>query len=147
MLLVDDHAGEIRSVATRSAVRIAVTDSISFLTPDLAGQLVVTGSHGGTSAAEYARRAELAAVACNDAGIGKDRAGIAGLAALDDAGLIGVAVAHDSARIGDGTDCWENGTISYANETALRAGVRVGQPLRTEFTALAERLAGEAAAC
>ncbi|MCF7547899.1 hypothetical protein [Pseudonocardia sp. WMMC193] len=147
MLLVDDHAGEVRCVASRHGLRIAVTDSVSFLTPDLAGHLVVTGSHGGTSAGEYARRCGVAAVACNDAGIGKDRAGVAGLLALDDAGVLGVAVSHDSARIGDGTDTWENGLISVANASAIAAGVVLGNPLRREFLALVERLSGGLAAC
>ncbi|AOU74853.1 hypothetical protein DUI70_0159 [Streptomyces albus] len=146
-MLVTDHAGEVRCVTGQGGVRIAVADSISFIGPQFAGQLVVTGSHGGASAGEYALRAQVAAVACNDAGVGKDRAGIAGLDALEEKGVIGVGVGHDSARIGDGADSWESGIISHANAAALAAGVRCGRPLRTEFTALAERLAGKAAAC
>jgi hypothetical protein len=138
MLLVDDHAGEVRTVLDGS-VRVTVADSVAFLAPDLAGHIAVTGSHGGTSAGEYARRLGLAAVACNDAGIGKDSAGIAGLAALDADGIVGVAVGHDTARIGDGTDAWESGIVSYANATALAAGVRPGRPLRDVFTELAAR--------
>jgi len=144
MLLVDDHAGEVRTVLSGS-VRVGVADSIAFLTPDLAGHLAVTGSHGGASAGEYARRLGVAAVACNDAGIGKDSAGIAGLAALDADGIVGVAVGHDTARIGDGTDAWESGIVSYANASALAAGVRPGQPLRTAFSELAARWAREGA--
>jgi hypothetical protein len=144
MLLVDDHAGAVRTVLD-GRLRVAVADSIAFLTPDLAGHLAVTGSHGGTSAGEYARRTGVAGVACNDAGIGKDAAGIAGLAALDAHGIVGVAVGHDTARIGDGTDTWESGIVSYANASALAAGIRPGRPLREAFTELAARWTGEEA--
>ncbi|OZM75690.1 hypothetical protein CFP66_45235 [Pseudonocardia sp. MH-G8] len=122
--------------------------SIAFTTPDMAGNLIVTGSHGGTSAGEYARRHRVAAVACNDAGIGKDAAGTAGLAALDEDGIVGVAVGHDTARIGDGTDTWLCGVITYANVTALAAGIRPGRPLQVAFTELAGRWSqGGATAC
>jgi hypothetical protein len=148
MLLVDDHSGPVRTVLEEGGLRILVMDSIAFAAPDMAGHLIVTGSHGGTSAGEYARRHGVAAAACNDAGIGKDAAGIAGLAALDDDGIVGVAVGHDTARIGDGTDTWLCGVVSYANATALAAGIRPSQPLDMAFTELAGRWSrGGAAAC
>jgi hypothetical protein len=146
MPLVDDHAGEVRTVLDERGTRVVVTDSIAFASPALAGHLVVTGSHGGTSAGEYTRRIGAAAVACNDAGIGKDGAGVAGLVALDAAGIVGVAVGHDTARIGDGTDTWQSGIVGYANATALAAGVRPGVPLRAAFTALAAQLTSSARA-
>jgi hypothetical protein len=141
MPLVDDHAGEVRTVLEERGTRVVVTDSIAFASAALAGHLVVTGSHGGTSAGEYARRIGATAVACNDAGIGKDGAGVAGLAALDPAEVIGVAVGHDTARIGDGTDTWRSGIVSYANAAALAAGVRPGVPLHVAFAAVAAQLA------
>lgn len=54
---------------------IILLDSISFIGPDDAGQIVVSGSHGGTVAAAYARRHPPWLVVFNDAGVGKDAAG------------------------------------------------------------------------
>ncbi|WP_033295823.1 hypothetical protein [Amycolatopsis jejuensis] len=135
MRVVDDHGGPVRTVVRRGELIVAVMDSVAFASAEHAGQLIVTGSHGGASAGEYARRGRVAAVACNDAGIGKDDAGVAGLAALDD--VVGVAVGHETARIGDGPDTWESGIVSYANRAALAAGVQVGEPLAEAFTRLA----------
>ncbi|MFD4250140.1 hypothetical protein ACFWQL_10410 [Amycolatopsis thermoflava] len=135
MRVVDDHSGPVSTVLRHGGLSVAVMDSIAFATGEHAGQAIVTGSHGGASAGEYARRCGVAAVACNDAGIGKDKAGVAGLAALD--GVVGVAVGHDTARIGDGHDTWANGIISYVNESAREAGIRVGEPLSAAFTRLA----------
>ncbi|MFI5427447.1 hypothetical protein [Aeromicrobium sp. UC242_57] len=57
-------------------------------------------------------------MACNDAGIGKNQAGTAGLAALDSSGIAGIGVGHDTARIGDGLDTWESGRVSFVNARA-----------------------------
>ena len=72
----------------------------------------------------------------NDAGIGKDEAGIAALTMLDEVGQPAVAVAHTSARIGEATDTW-GGTVSRANAAAAALGYRAGQSLRA---AVQERL-------
>ncbi len=110
--------------------RVVVADSISYVRPEDGGQVFVSASHGGTSAGEYARRHPPACVFFNDAGIGKDEAGVAGVRDLDAHGIIGAAVSHWTARIGDGGDTWENGVLSYVNETARAAGFRPGQRLR-----------------
>ncbi|MFC4048242.1 hypothetical protein ACFOY4_00990 [Actinomadura syzygii] len=114
-------------------------DSIAFGSPALRGEVIVTGSHGGTSAAEYAASYGVAVVACNDAGSGKNAAGIAGLRGLDASGIAAIGVAHDSARIGDGLDTWENGVVSFVNERGRALGVRVGEPLKDQLVALIER--------
>ncbi|MFI2285740.1 hypothetical protein [Nocardia beijingensis] len=116
-----------------------VTDSIAFAGPRHRGDILVTGSHGGTSAGEYAASFGVAIVVCNDAGIGKNRSGVAGLAAVAAQNIAGIAVSHDSARIGDGTDAWENGVVSYVNDIARRDGIRAGTPLREQILALIER--------
>ncbi|AKS36202.1 hypothetical protein AFA91_08690 [Mycolicibacterium goodii] len=103
-----------------------VTDSVAFGSPAMAGDVMVTGSHGGRSAGEYAAGYGVAVLVCNDAGRGKNDAGIAGLAAVDAHNIAGVGVSHDSARIGDGDDVWENGRISYVNDRAAALGLTVG---------------------
>jgi len=109
--------------------RVIVVDSITQLDAGDAGAVVVSGSHGGTSSAEFALALPLRLVFFNDAGVGKDGAGIAALALLQARGVPAASVAHSSARIGDALDAWENGVISHANLAARGLGVQVGQPV------------------
>ncbi|RPH45068.1 MAG: hypothetical protein EHM87_07875 [Burkholderiales bacterium] len=106
-----------------------VVDSIAVAEPAMAGAVVVCGSHGGVSAARYvlALPARPHAVFFNDAGIGKDQAGIVGLAMLEQVGVIAVAYSHESARIGDAADGLDSGRVSRVNDSAMRAGLRAGQ--------------------
>lgn len=97
---------------------------------DVAGKVLVAGSHGGRVAAYYAAHAGVRAVILNDAGIGKDEAGVAGLEWLATIGMAAAAVSHASARIGDGADMLARGVISRANEPAREAGVVAGMPCR-----------------
>jgi hypothetical protein len=62
----------------------------------------------------------------NDAGVGKDRAGIASFEILSAGGLPAVAVSHETARIGDAQDVYANGTISAVNEFARELGAESG---------------------
>lgn len=116
-------------VATVGARRVVAVDTIAHVAPEDAGQVVVTGSHGGMSSAEYAGRVLLAAVFFNDAGVGKDAAGIAGLRYLEERGIAAGAVSHVSAAIGEALETW-NGVISAVNAPARAAGIATGEPLR-----------------
>lgn len=111
-------------------VRLVLLDSVAAVQPDARGAVVVSGSHGGTSAARYALAARPLLTVFNDAGIGKDEAGIVGLAMLQADGLAAAAVAHTSARIGDSQDTWDHGVISHVNEAARALGLAPGQPLK-----------------
>lgn len=117
---------------------IVVADSVTTLGDLHRGTVVVTGSHGGRIAAIYAAKAEVRAAAFNDAGRGLDDAGIAGLGALDAIGIPAFAVAHTSARIGDGGDTLASGVVSVANRTAGRCGVRAGMPCRDAAAVLCD---------
>ncbi|MCX7891574.1 MAG: hypothetical protein N2544_04285 [Burkholderiales bacterium] len=117
--------------------RIEVLDTVTELGPRHAGAVGVCGSHAGRVAIAYAVKAGLHAVVLNDAGIGKDRAGVAGLAVLETIGMAACAVAHTSARIGDGRDTWENGIVSVANAPARAAGVVTGMAAREAAMRLA----------
>ena len=101
-------------------------DSISYVTADSRGAIVISGSHGGTSSARYALDARVAAAFFNDAGGGKNGAGIAGLAMLDQEGIIAAAVSHQSAEIGNARDTWQHGIIAHVNRLAAAAGIRLG---------------------
>ncbi|HFB38803.1 MAG TPA: hypothetical protein ENJ76_00090 [Oceanithermus sp.] len=115
---------------------VFLLDSVTEGGEEQTGQVVVTGSHGGVSAARYALRYRPLLVVFNDAGIGKDEAGVAGLGILEEAGLAAVAVAHTSARIGEARDTWESGVISRANAPAQALGLEPGQKLREAIRSL-----------
>lgn len=116
--------------------RVLLLDSITWIAEDGAGQIVVSGSHGGRSAGEYALRWPLALCCLNDAGVGKDRAGIVALDMLESRGTPAVAYGHMSARIGDARDAWESGIVTHANARAAALGFAPGQVLRDAITRL-----------
>ena len=142
MRVVDAEGVEPTLAYSANGRRVWVMDSIAFASAAQCGDVIVTGSHGGTSAGEYAVEFGVRVVVCNDAGIGKNRAGIAGLVAVDAQGIAGIAVGHNSSRIGDGNDVWENGIVTYVNPTAAHAGIRLGGRLSNEILALVERGVG-----
>jgi hypothetical protein len=107
-----------------------IMDSITSVGANHEGVIVVSASHGGISAAEYALKTPLAAVFFNDAGVGKDEAGIAGLKMLQEKGIPAGAVSHETAQIGDGKDTWEFGVISNLNHAAQDAGFQVNEKVR-----------------
>ena len=100
------------------------------------GHIVVTGSHGGINASQYAIDARVGALISNDAGFGRDEAGVAGLPALQAAGIAAATVSNTSARIGEGQSTWDDGIISAANALALAAGVELGQTAQQACAAL-----------
>lgn len=118
------------TVAEIGGFRVVAMDSISLIAPGDAGAIVVSGSHGGASSGAFAAMHPPALVLFNDAGGGKNGAGIASLRRLDAAGIAAAAVAHDSARIGDALDAWENGMVSHSNGRAAQAGVAPGLPVK-----------------
>ena len=107
---------------------LSLLDSISAVGPDEAGHVVATGSHGGLAAVRFvlAQPHPPHAVIFNDAGVGKEGAGIVGLRLLQEAGVIAAACAHDSARIGEAAETLENGVLSHLNPLARAAGLREG---------------------
>ena len=112
------------------AAPIVIADSITRVGADAAGAVVVNASHGGVYAAYLAAKLGAAAAIFNDAGIGRDRAGIGGLDYLQELGIAAATVGHDTARIGDGADMLERGVITHANGIAASLGVGAGQSCR-----------------
>jgi hypothetical protein len=106
---------------------LRVVDSITELGPQDAGCLAVSGSHGGISSARYALAARPRLSVFNDAGVGKDEAGLAALAFLQSHGLAACTVAHDSARIGEANSTLNDGFVSHVNALAQTLGVSVGE--------------------
>ena len=116
--------------------RVVIMDSITKVTAEDEGSIVVAASHGGASSGEFALEVPLRLVVLNDAGIGKDDAGIASLAMLEKGGVPGATVSHESARIGDSLDMWREGVFSRLNGSARAMGLKEGESLRDALTAL-----------
>jgi len=125
-------------VASGAQGQVIVMDSITQVAPDDAGRHVVSASHGGTSSGVFALAVTLKLVLFNDAGVGKDQAGIAALAMLQGQQVPAATVAHTSARIGDSQDMWDHGVLSHVNEAARLLGLRPGQAIKTALTRLVQ---------
>ena len=105
---------------------ISLLDSIALIDSSHAGTIVVTGSHGGRSAAGFVVDVsnKPLAVFFNDAGGGKDDAGKVGLGMLQAIGVPAACYSHMSARIGDAQDGLGNGILTDMNDLAKQIGVK-----------------------
>jgi hypothetical protein len=106
---------------------IVVLDSVTHLDAKHAGAVSFCGSHAGVYAAYYAASKGIAAIILNDAGIGRERAGVVGLTLLEKLGVPGAAISHLSARIGDGRDGVARGVLTTVNGPAAALGLKPGQ--------------------
>ena len=125
-----------KTVEQGKSGKVVLMDSITKVNGDDKGALVVCASHGGTSSGEFALEVPLKLVVFNDAGGGKDDAGIAALAMLQKHGVAAATVAHTSGRIGDSLDMWENGVLSHVNAVARELGLNNGDKVRDKLTRL-----------
>lgn len=130
------HSRDLSRTMTVEATR-EVLDSITDATNATVGKIVISGSHGGFYPAAVASRSGARAVLFNDAGIGLQQAGIAGVLALADVGMAAAAVDCNSCHIGSATDTLTRGVISTVNQVASTLGVQVGMAAR-EAVALFE---------
>jgi hypothetical protein len=103
-----------------SLPKLILIDSITAINQTALGAIIVSGSHGGFSSTGFAANnpAVPLLVFFNDAGIGKDAAGIYCLAALDEKNIACACYGHMSARIGDAQDGYTNGVITHVNKHA-----------------------------
>jgi hypothetical protein len=125
-----------KEVARGELGKVIVMDSITKVSKDDEGQVVVSASHGGSSSGEFALEVPLKAVFFNDAGVGKENAGIAALDMLQSRSIAGGTVSHLSARIGDSQDMWDHGVISHLNDAALALGLQVNERLDVALSRL-----------
>jgi len=125
---VFDAPAETRSVyqENQDGTRIVCMDSIALAVAEDRDQILATGSHGGLPSAQYSSKIHPKLVLFNDAGFGPDNAGVAALPLLDAEGIAAVAVASESARIGDGRSTLLDGRISAANQAAKQLGAQLG---------------------
>jgi hypothetical protein len=120
------------------AAPIVTADSITRIADEARGAVVVNASHGGVYAAYLAAKLGAAAAIFNDAGVGREAAGIGGLDYLEPLGIPAATVGHTTARIGDGADMLARGIISHANPLAVGLGVRPGMACQDAAAALAQ---------
>lgn len=109
-----------------SVVRTIVTDSSTKIGAEAENSVVITASHGGIYSAYLVALLGVRAAIFNDAGVGKDSAGIAGLQYLQGIGIAAAAIGYDTARIGDGKDMIVRGIVRHANPIAYSLGCKPG---------------------
>ena len=105
---------------------IVLADTATKLAPAARNGVIVTGSHGGRYAAYLTLKAHPRAVVHNDAGIGRDEAGIAVIGMAQAVGVAAATLSHASCRIGDAADMMARGIVSRANPIAAALGVKAG---------------------
>ena len=137
------EAREAAFLLITEAPRVFALDSASLVLPEYRDAIVVTGSHGGLLGGrpETALKYDVRSALYNDAGIGKDEAGVSRLPALDARGIPAAAVAAASARIGDARSTYEDGIISRINDRAATLGLREGISARDFVAGLRRWLA------
>jgi hypothetical protein len=116
--------------AANETVKIVTVASCSNLRAEHRSHVVVSGSYGGRYNAFNAAKWPVRAVIMNDAGIGKDNAGIVGLDFLDQIDLAAATADAQTCHIGDGDHMLAHGIISYVNRAAGSLGCAPGQSVR-----------------
>lgn len=112
------------------AAQISTVSASSQLNAGNRGHVIVSGSYGGEYNAFHAAKWGIRGVVLNDAGIGKDRAGIRGLDYLDRVGLPAATADCMTCHIADGDHMLAHGRISHVNRSAEALGCAVGQSVR-----------------
>jgi len=106
--------------------KVIVMDTAASMSSDETGQIIIAGSHGAETTARHMARYLPFGVFLNDAGVGKNQAGISCLHVFEVMSILGATVDCMSARIGDGEDHYSAGIVSAVNPLAEKAGVKVG---------------------
>ncbi len=120
--------------------KIVVADSAAAMDESTKGDVFVDGSHCGINVGEITIHSGVGAMIGNDAGLGKNDAGIVALKMCDEHGIPAAAVAAMSAKIGNGRSTYEQGKISVVNEAAKKLGVSVGMSAKEAADKLLEAL-------
>ena len=124
---------ETRKLLREVPVRVITCDSASLVKPDDADAVIITGSHGGRLAGRpgYGLAVQARGAVFNDAGVGRDMAGVRRLEILDQNSVPAVTVDAMTARIGDALSAWESGIISHINTHAAKRGVTISMTVPT----------------
>lgn len=111
---------------------VVLLDSLGDILPSNKSPILVCGSHcgGNISLAKNLRECHIKAVFLNNAGVGKNQAGIQGLHHYHSVGVLACAVDHYSAEIGIAQDTWDSGIISHINALAESNGIQIGDSVQ-----------------
>ncbi len=109
--------------------RILTADSMTYFDERVgASDVIVAGSYAARVTFGWALRLGVKAAIAHAAGVGKDDAGISGLALAAEHGMPAAACDTMSARLADGASVYD-GIIGHANGPARALGVATGQPV------------------
>jgi len=122
--------GEQKIVKESGKARLIIVDTTSDVHEGNANDVIMTGSHCGQNSCAYLAQNNIKGAIGNDAGMGKNDAGITGMKTLEEHGIPAAAVASMSAKIGNGTSTYEQGKISAANELAGKLDITAGMTAR-----------------
>ena len=111
-------------------VSVLLLDALTDFVIEQSDFVLVTGTHAGLDSARRVLRKPPRLAIFSDAGVGKDRSGVAGLELLDEFRIAAAAVDVNSARIGDAADTLENGVVSHLNRLARELGLAEGARVR-----------------
>ena len=108
--------------------RIVVMDSMTYVDErNSADDVLIAASYfGAMPVCHWVLPVRPRGVIAQEAGGGKNMAGLSGLWSLDGHGIPGAATETASCRISDGADMYENGVIAHVNASAQRRGVKPG---------------------
>jgi hypothetical protein len=120
--------------------RIVAMDSVGHVDErNDVSDVLICGSHGAPCATQLLVWCRPRGVFVHDAGIGLGEGGVNGLKLLDEYLIPGASVDHRSARISDGRDMYENGTVSRVNRAAALMGLGAGMKVRDAARLLLDR--------
>ena len=136
--------GKQKIVKESGKSKIIIVDTSSDVNEGNDNDIIVTGSHSGRNSGEHLSSLNIKGVIGNDAGMGKENAGIAGMKILEEHGTPAAAVSCMSARIGNGTSTYEQGKISAANEVAKKLGITIGMAAKEAADKMFEALTQKA---
>jgi uncharacterized protein YunC (DUF1805 family) len=113
------------------SARIFCVPASSYVNESHRGHVIVSGSYGGDYNAFHAGKWGLRGVVLNDAGIGKDDAGIHGIMYLEQIGLAAATADVNTCHIADGEHMLEHGIVSHLNRYAEALGCKVGDTVKS----------------
>lgn len=123
--------GEIFVIDTSPYGRVLLSHSLTFCDDRVnARDVFCGGSFAGEEAVAIALRQGVKAVIAHDGGVGKDGAGISGLALAQQHGVPAAAVETMSARVSDAKSLYD-GVLSHVNDTARAHGITPGMGVHT----------------
>ena len=134
-------AGKTTIIKQSGGRKVVIADSVTAATDKNKGDILVCGSHCGANVGQIAAGKEIGAMIGNDAGMGRNNSGIAGLAICDAHAIPAAAVASMSAMIGSGVSTYEEGKVSAVNISAAQIGVSEGMSAKHAAEMFLETLA------